>query len=56
MPCRMRAATNIGRLCARPQATEASVKMRIAPANTWRGPNRSATQPLTGMNTASASR
>ena len=35
-----------------PQSSEPSVKMPIAEANTRRVPNRSATQPLTGMNTA----
>ncbi len=51
-PCRTRQATSISRLVDRPHNTEPRVKKPIAEAKTRRVPNRSAIQPLTGMNTA----
>ncbi len=51
-PCRMRAATSIGTLIARPHSTEANVNSATANANTRRVPYLSAIQPLTGMPTA----
>ena len=39
-----------------PQAIEPKVKTTIARLNTRRAPNRSAVQPLIGMNTARLSR
>ena len=42
MPCRMRAATNIGVLMASPHSTEAVVKITMAMKNTRRVPKRSA--------------
>ncbi len=39
-----------------PQPIEPSVKTTIAALNTRRAPNRSAVQPLIGMNTARLSR
>ena len=52
MPWRMRVATSIGALTARPHRTDARVKIATATPNTSRVPNRSAIQPLTGMPTA----
>ena len=56
MPCRMRAAVKLHRLSLAAHRAEARVKTTIAAAKTERAPNRSATQPLAGMNTASVSR
>ena len=56
MPCTMREATKSGSECAKPQAAEPKVKTTIAARNTVRAPNRSAAQPLKGMNTANDSR
>jgi hypothetical protein len=55
IPCRMRAAVNWPTLCDRPHRIDARVNTTMAVAKTEREPKRSATQPLTGMNTASAS-
>jgi hypothetical protein len=51
-PCTARASPNSVRLPARPQHSEASVNTAIADVNTLRDPNRSASQPLSGMNAA----
>ena len=51
-PWMMRQATSISRLVDSPHSIEPRVKTPIAEANTRRVPNRSAIQPLTGMNTA----
>ena len=51
-PCRMRQATRRWRSLETPHRSEPSVKRPIADAKTRRVPNRSATQPLTGMKTA----
>jgi len=56
MPCKALAATSCPRLCARPQANEASVKVAMAMENTRRASQRSASQPLLGMTAAAASR
>src|SRR5579859_1247282 len=56
MPCSTREPTRNARLSARPHRTEPTVNTAIAALNTVRVPNRSATQPLAGMNTASDSR
>lgn len=55
MPCSSRAAVKVPTPLDRPHNTDAPVKMTIALPNTVREPNRSAIQPLIGMNTASAS-
>ncbi len=55
-PCRMRAATRKARSSARPHRIEPTVNTAIAARNTVRVPNRSAIQPLAGMNTARLSR
>ena len=55
IPCSTRAAVKEARPVAEPHSTEATVKITMALANTLRDPRRSATQPLTGMNTASVS-
>ena len=55
-PWTMRAITSAGSECASAQASEPSEKMAIAHMNTRRVPKWSAAQPLTGMNTVSASR
>ena len=47
--------TSIGRLWARPHRIDPAVKVIRAATNTSRALNRSANQPLTGMNTASTS-
>ncbi len=52
MPCRMRVATSIGALTARPHSTDENVNIATAMPNTRRVPNRSAIQPLTGIHTA----
>ena len=51
-PCRMRKATSRRTSFDSPHSTEPTVKMPMADANTRLVPKRSATQPLTGMNTA----
>ena len=56
MPCRMRAPTSSGSVVETPQAIEPRVKTTIAKLNTRRAPNRSAVQPLIGINTARLSR
>ena len=55
-PCTMRAAVNAHRPWLSPHSTDATVNTAMAVMNTRRGPNRSAAQPLAGMNTASVSR
>ena len=55
-PWTKRAAVKVHRPRDRPQRIEATVNSAIAPPTTVRGPNRSAIQPLIGMNTASATR
>ncbi len=50
-PCRMRAATRMGSEGARPQNTEAMVKMKMAARKTVLAPKWSAAQPLAGMKT-----
>jgi hypothetical protein len=56
MPWTMRAAVNARRLPLAAQRIEAMVKVAIAEPNTTRAPNRSVTQPLAGMKTATVSR
>ena len=56
MPCRMRAPTMNSRLSAWPHRIEPTVNSPIAARNTMRAPNRSASRPLAGMNTARLSR
>jgi hypothetical protein len=56
IPCRMRAATSVASPLAWPHRMDPSVNSAMAPQNTVREPNRSATLPLAGMNTARASR
>ena len=56
MPWRMRAATSAAKEFETPQAIEPKVKTTIARLNTRRAPNRSAVQPLIGMNTARLNR
>src|SRR4051794_345487 len=51
-PCRMRAPTKPKNEVLRPHRIEPSMKTAIAIRNTCRAPNRSAIQPLAGMNTA----
>ena len=51
-PCRMRQATRTWMLLEIPQSNDPSVNRPMAEANTRRVPNRSAIQPLIGMNTA----
>ena len=51
-PCRMRDATSRWMLLDMPQRQDPRVNSPIAEANTRRVPNRSAIQPLIGMNTA----
>ncbi len=55
-PCSTRAATRKPRLSARPHRIEPTVNTAMAARNTVRVPNRSAIQPLAGMNTARLSR
>lgn len=52
-PCRARIASSMPKLLAIPHSAEPRVKVNSASANTFRAPNLSANQPLTGMNTAS---
>ncbi len=56
MPCRIRASTSTPSEFAWPQAIEPRVNTTMAARNTVRVPNRSAIQPLAGMNTARLSR
>src|SRR5215468_861476 len=56
IPCRTRAAVNCQSVPLAAHSTEESVNVTIAQANTVRAPNRSVTQPLAGMNTATVSR
>ena len=56
MPCRKRAATICSSVLLAAQASEPSRNTPIAAMKVERAPKRSATQPLTGMNTASDSR
>ena len=51
-PCNTRLATSICSDCAAPQQIEPRVNTAIAEQKVRRMPNRSATQPLIGMNTA----
>ena len=53
MPWTMRNSTKSKSDSAKPHAAEPTVKTTMAMRNTVRAPNRSAIQPLTGMNTAS---
>jgi hypothetical protein len=54
-PCKMRHATIRCKLLDTPHKSEPSVNSPIAELNTTRVPKRSATQPLSGMNTAKLS-
>jgi len=56
MPWRMRAATRAASEFAMPQPIEPKVKTTIAALKTRLAPNRSAVQPLIGMNTARLSK
>jgi hypothetical protein len=56
IPCRKRAATIASSESLAAQPIEPSRNTPIAVMKVGRAPKRSATQPLTGMNTASASR
>src|ERR1043165_2357803 len=56
MPCRMRAITKWVTDCDSAQPIEPTMNTAIARLNTMRAPNRSAVQPLAGMNTASDNR
>ncbi len=51
-PCSTRIASSMPKLSAMPHSAEPRVKMPSARAKIRRAPNRSANQPLTGMNTA----
>ena len=51
-PCSSRATIKAPSDCAAPHMSELAVNTAMAAANTDRAPKRSATQPLTGMNTA----
>src|SRR5439155_1853876 len=55
-PCTTRIVISIGRLSASPHSAEPPANSRTAAQNTRRAPNRSAIQPLTGMNTARLNR
>ena len=55
-PCTMRASTNSSSECEAAQPIEPSTKTPIAARNTLRVPNRSAVQPLAGMEIASDNR
>lgn len=52
----MRAAMSVARLVDAAHAIDASVNVAMAHMKTRRAPKRSATQPLAGMNTVSATR
>ena len=54
-PCTTRMPTSMGKSCAMPHRAEPRVNTASAATNTRRAPKRSANQPLTGMNTATAS-
>lgn len=56
MPCRMRASTRCQIEVEKPHRIEPMTNTAIASRKTLRAPNRSATQPLIGMNTARANR
>ena len=56
MPWTMRNRMKSGSPWAKPQAAEPSVNTTMAARNTVRAPNRSAIQPLKGINTASESK
>ena len=56
MPCRMRAITKWVTFCDSAQPIDPIMNTPMAIENTMRAPNRSAVQPLAGMNTASDSR
>lgn len=56
MPCTTRAITSCARSWDKAQATELRANRAMAPMKTRRAPKRSAAQPLTGTNTATASR
>ena len=56
MPCTIRASTKCQSWADSAQPIEPMMNTAIAAANTVRAPNRSAVQPLIGMNTASESR
>ena len=56
MPWSTRAAVNCHSVPLAAHSTEESVNVTIAEANTVRAPNRSVTQPLAGMNTATVRR
>src|SRR3954452_13245024 len=56
MPCTMRAITKWVTDCDSAQPIEPTMNTAIARLNTMRAPNRSAVQPLAGMNTASDKR
>ena len=56
MPCRMRAITKCVTVRDSAQPIDPIMKTPMAIENTMRAPNRSAVQPLAGMNTASESR
>ena len=51
-PCTTRLATSIGKSTAAPHSADPSVNSAMAAQKVRRMPNRSAIQPLTGMNTA----
>jgi len=55
MPCRARAATSCHKLPDSPHSTELMMNMAVEEAKTVRTPNRSAAQPPTGRNAATAS-
>ena len=52
IPCKIREATSIGTLAARPQQSDPTAKTHTAYRKTRLVPKRSAIQPLTGMKTA----
>ncbi len=56
MPCNTRNAVNATSPRDSPHRSEATVNTPIAATNVARAPTRSATHPLTGINTASVSR
>ena len=55
-PCSVRASTSCHTEVVKPHRMEPSTNTPIASRNTRRAPNRSATQPLIGMNTARLNR
>ena len=56
IPCSTRISVNWTSVCDNPHSSDATVNAPNADANTVRAPARSATQPLTGINTATVSR